>query len=87
VGAITPEVLREKHLGAEYVEPEKDFLGVVQPEKADEYEEKTDRTSNSRKLLPATEQLFHFDYNFRGIPCVSNSCELSSGGSFTGAVA
>jgi hypothetical protein len=36
----TPEGSREKHLGAECVEPEKDIWGVEFPEKVDEYEEK-----------------------------------------------
>jgi hypothetical protein len=35
-----PEGLRERHLGAECVEPEKDIWGVELSEKPDEYEEK-----------------------------------------------
>jgi hypothetical protein len=36
----TPDGSREKHLGAECVEPEKDIWGVEFPQKMDEYEEK-----------------------------------------------
>jgi hypothetical protein len=36
----TPEGSREKRLGAECVEPQKDIWGVEFPEKVDEYEEK-----------------------------------------------
>jgi hypothetical protein len=36
----TPEGSREKRLGAECVEPQKDIWGVEFPERVDEYEEK-----------------------------------------------
>jgi hypothetical protein len=40
VWIATPEGLREQHLGAECVEPEKDMWGVEIPDRIDEYEEK-----------------------------------------------